>query len=69
MRSPFENLAQVALRFALEPAGVSTLIFGAHRPKTVTKNLKAAELPPLDAEVLNRIKSEYGGATEQANYF
>jgi aryl-alcohol dehydrogenase-like predicted oxidoreductase len=69
VRPPYQNLAEVAIKFALEPQGVSTLIFGAHRPENVKRNMKTAELPPLDVEVLKRLKEQYGGVTDKANYF
>ena len=68
VRPPFENLAETAIRFALEPTGVSTIIVGAHRPENVKRNVKTAELPGLDSEVLEKLRKEYGDITEKANY-
>ena len=68
IQPPYENLAQVAIKFALHPPGVSALIFGAHRVDSVKRNIKAASLPPLNDEIHERLRREYGDATYKANY-
>ena len=69
VKAPYENLAQVAIKFALEPESISTLIFGAHRVESVSRNMRAAGLPPLEDAILQKLKGEYGSMTNRANYF
>jgi len=68
VRPPYQNLAQVAIRFALEPDGVSTVIVGAHRVRNVQQNVETDALPDLDPELVDMLKSEYGSITDKANF-
>ncbi|MBN1950082.1 MAG: aldo/keto reductase [Bacteroidales bacterium] len=53
------NLAPLALRWILMHPEVSCIIPGASRPEQVESNLKATDLPDLDAEQLERIRAIY----------
>jgi aryl-alcohol dehydrogenase-like predicted oxidoreductase len=66
---PYRTLPQVALRFSLQPAGVSCLIFGAQSAAEVVENLDVLDLPPLDPGIVAEIRRRYGEQTEQANFF
>jgi aryl-alcohol dehydrogenase-like predicted oxidoreductase len=66
-RDPYTSLAQVAIRFALEPKEVSTVIIGAKSAKQMRKNLEAASLPALDGHILERLKRDFAKTTEVYN--
>jgi aryl-alcohol dehydrogenase-like predicted oxidoreductase len=68
VRPPYQTLAQVAIRFSLEPDGVSTAIVGCHRPGEMRQNLETGALPELDPEIVDMLRSKYGSITEKANY-
>ena len=68
VKPPYRALPEAALRFSLEPSGVSTLIFGAEKAAEVGKNLDVLNLPPLDAALVAELKRRYGAITEQANF-
>jgi len=53
------TLAQWALRWILMEKAVTCAIPGAKRPAQVEENVKSAELPPLEAEVLARVRRVY----------
>jgi aryl-alcohol dehydrogenase-like predicted oxidoreductase len=59
VKPPFEELSQVAIRFALDQPGLSTLIVGAKSPAQVEENMAAAELPPLDQAFRQRLVRLY----------
>lgn len=52
-------LAQFALRWVIDQAGVSTVIPGARNPKQVRGNAAAAELEPLSDEQLAGVRDVY----------
>jgi aryl-alcohol dehydrogenase-like predicted oxidoreductase len=68
VRPPYQTLPQVALRFSLEPRGVSCLIFGAQGAAEVAQNLEVLALPALDPSVVEEIRRRYGEQTERANF-
>jgi aryl-alcohol dehydrogenase-like predicted oxidoreductase len=68
VKPPYSTLAEAALRFSLEPAGVSCLIFGAVTPAEVATNFKVLALPPLDLGLVAELTRRYGAITEQANF-
>jgi aryl-alcohol dehydrogenase-like predicted oxidoreductase len=68
VHEPYENLAQVAIRFALIPEGVSTVIVGAHKLRHIQANVDTESLPPLRREVVELLQAEYGGITASCNY-
>jgi aryl-alcohol dehydrogenase-like predicted oxidoreductase len=53
------TLAQWALRWILMQQAVTCAIPGAKRPAQVEENLKAADLPPLGADVLAKVVAIY----------
>jgi aryl-alcohol dehydrogenase-like predicted oxidoreductase len=69
VRPPCRHLAEVALRFALLPTGVSAVIVGAEKAGDLRANLAAAVLPPLPEDIVKVLRRDYGEVTERANYF
>jgi aryl-alcohol dehydrogenase-like predicted oxidoreductase len=55
LKPPYESLAQVALRFALEEPGITTIIPGAKNASQARANVAVAELPPLDPEIRTQL--------------
>jgi aryl-alcohol dehydrogenase-like predicted oxidoreductase len=53
------TLAQWALRWIMMEPAVTCSIPGAKRPAQVEENLRAADLPPLSADVLARVRAIY----------
>jgi aryl-alcohol dehydrogenase-like predicted oxidoreductase len=68
VRPPYRTLAEVALRFSLEPAGVSCLIFGAESAAEVVTNLDMLVLPSLGPGLVGELRRRYGATTAQANF-
>ncbi|MEQ4725459.1 aldo/keto reductase [Nonomuraea sp. B19D2] len=56
---PGVTMAQFALRWILDQAGVSVVIPGARNPAQATANASAAALPPLDAATLKAVQEVY----------
>jgi aryl-alcohol dehydrogenase-like predicted oxidoreductase len=56
---PGVTLAQFALRWVIDQAGVSTVIPGARNPEQVRGNAAAAALPPLRADQLAGVADVY----------
>ncbi|HSR12027.1 MAG TPA: aldo/keto reductase [Thermodesulfobacteriota bacterium] len=67
LRPPYPSMAEVAVRFSLEPPGVSSVIVGARTPEQMQKNLAIVSLPPLPSEIRARLEKEFGGMTEEFN--
>jgi aryl-alcohol dehydrogenase-like predicted oxidoreductase len=63
VREPYQSLAQVALRFALVPKEVSCLIVGPENPDEVRKNAETMSLPPLDDDLVERLRKDFDGKT------
>jgi aryl-alcohol dehydrogenase-like predicted oxidoreductase len=53
------TMAQMALRWILDHAEVSTVIPGARRPARVSENDAVSELPPLPPELHERLAAIY----------
>jgi aryl-alcohol dehydrogenase-like predicted oxidoreductase len=53
------TMAQMALRWVLDFEAVSVLIPGATTPKQVRENATASELPPLSAELHQKLRTFY----------
>ena len=68
VKPPYRALAEVALRFSLEPAGVSCLIFGAENAAEVAKNIDMLALPSLDPGLVEDLRRRYGATTAEANF-
>lgn len=56
---PGQSMAQWALRWILMNEAVTCAIPGAKRPDQVEENVAAADLPPLEAETMARIRKLY----------
>jgi aryl-alcohol dehydrogenase-like predicted oxidoreductase len=54
------SMAQFALRWIIDQAGVSVVIPGARNEAQVHGNAGTADLPPLGAETLARVRAIYG---------
>lgn len=54
---PGENLAELALRFALQHPAVSTVIAGMRNPRQVGLNVPVADRPPLSDEAMQKLRS------------
>ncbi len=65
--SPYQTLAQVAIKFSLAPRQVSSLIVGAKNARQVQMNVAAASLPGLSREVVEKLVREYSEKTALAN--
>lgn len=64
---PYENISQLAIKFALAPKQVTSVIVGAKNVAQVESNIKASLLDAVDTELLNDLINEYGGLTEYSN--
>lgn len=51
------TLAEAALRYALTPEAVSSVIVGMRRPLNAERNAKAADLPPLPPELMAALRA------------
>ena len=67
VRPPYENLAQVAIRFALAPAGVTSVIVGARNAEQVNRNMAIEKLPPIDEDIMERLRKDYRDVGEICN--
>jgi aryl-alcohol dehydrogenase-like predicted oxidoreductase len=67
VKPPYKTLGQVAIRFALGPHAVSTVIVGARSADQVRENVHAALLPSLPATLVARLADEYGGLDDDFN--
>jgi len=65
--SPYTTLAQVAIRFALDQEGVSSVVVGARTAQQIKKSIEAASLPPLGQELRERLISTYSDCTAEFN--
>jgi aryl-alcohol dehydrogenase-like predicted oxidoreductase len=59
VKPPYQTIAQVALRFALDTPGVDTIIPGAKNVNQMQANLSVGELPPLDPAVYQLLVDQY----------
>lgn len=53
---PDHNLAELALRFALQHPAVSTVIAGMRNPRQVELNVPVADMPPLSPEEMEKLR-------------
>jgi aryl-alcohol dehydrogenase-like predicted oxidoreductase len=67
LHPPYRSMAQVAVRFSLEPNAVSSVIIGAKDAGQVQENMAVGSLPPLHEDLLERLQAEFGGKTEEYN--
>jgi aryl-alcohol dehydrogenase-like predicted oxidoreductase len=54
-----ETLAQFALRWILASPAISCAIPGGRRPSQIEENMRAADLPPLSAQVMAQVRAVY----------
>ncbi|MEX0332372.1 MAG: aldo/keto reductase [Puniceicoccaceae bacterium] len=53
---PGTNLAELALRFALQHPAVSTVIAGMRNPRQVELNVPVGDMPPLSDETMEKLR-------------
>ncbi len=64
---PCEDLAQVAIRFALDEACISNVVLGARTPEQARRGIRTASLPPLPPEIGRRLVAEFRGRDTEFN--
>jgi aryl-alcohol dehydrogenase-like predicted oxidoreductase len=67
VEKPYQHLAQVALRFVLDSPGVSSMVVGARTAEQVRQVTAAANLPPLDPALRQRLIAVYRGRSAMFN--
>ncbi len=67
VKPPFENLAQVAIRFPLADENVSTLILGARNGDQAARNCAVDTLPYLEQDMVDELRERYADFTPRAN--
>lgn len=67
VRSPYSSMAEVAIRFTMEPKSISSVIVGAKSADQLRLNMAVASMPPLDADVIERLKRDFAGMTDTFN--
>lgn len=67
LNPPFDTLPQLAIKFSLAPAEVTTLILGARTAAQVNRNLAAAKLPDIEPELIGRLEEAFSGFEEVVN--
>ena len=67
VRPPYENMAQAAVKFALAPPAVTSVIIGAKNADQMRRNMTLESLPQLDNDIVERLKREYGDKTRLCN--
>ncbi len=63
----YDNLAQVAIRFAMQPDAISSTIVGATTAAQMERNLQVLEKPRLPDELVRKLQAKLGGRTEEFN--
>lgn len=64
---PFQTLAEVALRFALDTPGITSVIIGSKNSQQTCQNLNVASLPALPEELKNHFVSLFRNKSEEFN--
>jgi myo-inositol catabolism protein IolS len=67
VQPPYKTLSQVAIRFALSPREISTVIVGAKSVGQAENNLSVAALPALDPRIQTRLVETYRDLNETFN--
>ena len=67
VKPPYESVAQVAVKFCIEPKSVSTVILGARTAGQIDQLCHTVNLPDLSPELLDWLKSRFGEQTERLN--
>jgi aryl-alcohol dehydrogenase-like predicted oxidoreductase len=64
---PYDSLAQVAIRFALDSEEISSVVVGARTAEQIKESLQAASLPPLSTNLRQRLIKTFRGQSESFN--
>lgn len=67
VQPPFKSMPEVAVRFSLEPRGVSSVIVGARTREQMQQNMAIGSLPPLAPKIRARLEEEFKDSTERFN--
>ncbi len=67
IKPPYETLAQLAIKFALAPPEVTTLILGARTAEQVNRNMAVAQIPDLNSDTLSELENKYEGFENVVN--
>jgi len=67
VKAPFENVAQIAMRFVLDNPFVTSTIPGAKNADQMKKNMKLINLPALDGDIMTELKKKYAVSGERFN--
>ena len=67
IQPPFQTLAEVALRFALDTPGITCAITGAKNSQQTRENLNVASLPALPEGLKTRFVSLFSNKSEEFN--
>ena len=67
VQPPFQTLAEVALRFALDTPGITCAITGAKNSLQTRENLNVASLPALPEELKTRFVTLFSNKSEEFN--
>lgn len=65
--SGYSKLSEVAIRFAVDEPGVSTVILGAKNPQQMEANIRVSELPDLEADYRDMLYEKYCDKTDELN--
>ena len=64
----FENVSQLAVKYALDEPGLTAIIPGGTSPKHMQANTAIANLSAISPELRNELVSSYSGRSEEFNY-
>ena len=64
----YSSISNMAIKFALAPEGVTSLIIGAKNVAQLQQNMKTSSLPDIDDALLKKLYQNYGNVTDRANY-
>ncbi|MFW6309157.1 MAG: aldo/keto reductase [bacterium] len=67
VQPPYDQLSEVAVKFALDEAGIDSVIVGAKNRKQVQANIRATNLPSLTKEKRIKLVEEFSGREEEFN--
>ena len=67
LKPPYKKLAQVALKFSLEPSPISSLLMGARTADQVSELLGTISMPDLSSDLVYDLKQQYGDRTLEFN--
>lgn len=64
---PYQSIVEIAARYAIDEAGVSSVILGATRPDQVDRNCDLDALPPINFTFRNRLTEQFSGKADLLN--